>query len=473
VRAHNWPPAIRRALRDRFQVCARAGWSPSSPPDADGPIRCKRPLRGGSQVDLSLLFLEKSIGLLNNSGTLAMLLPAKLIRSLYAGGARELLLGSMELSHIEDHGLDHRSTFDADAFTSIVIAHRPADRAATAPVRVVMRRAGAQPLQFEIPQDDFPLVPGDLRSPWLIAPPNCRSVLRRMQKNGVALGTMHTIRRGIMTGANDVLLIRDVEPKIGNLARIRTEGYHRATSGHTRNAYAAWVEADCLRPVVRGTDVAAWTVTIQRHLIWVPGNDTAGAETPPRLARFLRRHRTRIGFGAGAGEVVRPGSFLTGRRVVWSDLSSDLRAATLPVSMDGLHRRSVPVVPLNTVYYIDAATGDDALLLTALLNSLPVRVFARAIAERAKDAHFRFFAWTMGVVPVPRCWRAPEVSARIIELARTAHQRGVMLIPEQRELDAAVAQALGLSGGDLECLQLFDSWLSQTDLPGSSHERIA
>jgi hypothetical protein len=474
IRAHNWPPAIRRAVRDRFQVCARAGWAPPVARAGDAATGVKRPTGSSGQVDLSLLFLEKSMSLLNERGTLAMLLPAKVLRSLYAGGARELLLSGMELSHIEDHSLDHRSTFEADAFTSVVIAHRASDAPPPpVPVRIVMRRAGTAPLEFCIPADDLPLYPGDLRSPWLIAPPECRVVLRRMQERGVALGSTLDIRRGIMTGANDVLLVRDVEPKIGNLARVRTEGHQRASSRQTRGAYAALVEADCIRPVVRGTDVAAWSAGIERHLLWAPGNDDVRATTPPRLARFLHRHRARIGAGDGAGVMIRPGSLPTGHRVVWSDLASDLRAAALPVSVRGLNGRPVPVVPLNTVYYADVAAADDAMLLAALLNALPVRVFARAIAERAKDAHFRFFAWTMALVPLPPDWRRADGAGRLIALARTAHARQAMLRPEQQELDAIVARAFGLSADELLRLQSFDAWLSQTPTSGRSHERIA
>jgi hypothetical protein len=115
------------------------------------------------------------------------------------------------------------------------------------------------------------------------------------------------------------------------------------------------------------------------------------------------------------------------------------------------------VVPINTVYFI-GLPEPDAHVLCAYLNSLPVRTFARAIAERAKDAHFRFFAWTMALLPLPAGWRTANAEP-LREISRAAHTAGE-IGPEAREkLDAIVARSYGLGATERKALAAFDAWL--------------
>jgi hypothetical protein len=122
----------------------------------------------------------------------------------------------------------------------------------------------------------------------------------------------------------------------------------------------------------------------------------------------------------------------------------------------------VPLIPLNTVYFIATASLRESLLLSAYLNSLPLRVFARAIAERAKDAHFRFFAWTIAVLPLPRDWRSNRIAERLLALATAAHENHCMQPAARRELDRLVASSYGLDDNDVDHLASFDSWLAGT-----------
>jgi hypothetical protein len=458
VRAHRWPPATRRLLRERYRVCSAAGWPAAA--RASG-----TPAGAGAQVDLSLLFLERSIGLLAPGGTLGMLLPAKLFRSLYAGGARELLLQETLIVTVDDHSLDHRMIFDADAFTSVLIANRRfPDDAPRDPVRVTLRRRSQEPLHFCVAPEDLPLVAGDARAPWLLVPPGCRRALRTMQQNGTPVGESLVIRRGVMTGANDVMVVRDVEPKLGDMARIRTDGFHRAVTAQGRRAYSAWVEASTLRPALRGADISAWCARPARHVLWTPANDDAANTAPLRLGRYLRRHRHRLRQqDSTIGALHRLSPHTLGAKVVWSDLAADLRAAAVPSLMRGVAGTMQPVIPLNSVYFIATSSTGDSLLLAAYLNSLPVRVFARAIAERAKDAHFRFFAWTIGVIPLPRDWRSNDQARELLSISAAAHRDGALPVRRRTRLDALVTSAYGIDAAGTDSLAAFDRWL--TDAP--------
>jgi hypothetical protein len=464
VRSHKWPPPLRRLLRERYQVCATAGWPYAA-------AVAGMPHAAGAQVDLSLLFLEKSIRLLAQNGTLGMLLPSKLLRSLYAAGAREMLLQQMQLLVLEDHSLDHRALFDADAFTSVVLARKVAtgtSTAAEAAVRVTLAHAAGPSLQFEVPASELPLRSGDARSPWLLVPPECRAVMRQMQQAGPALGEAVTIRRGAMTGANEVLVVRDVEPRLGDLARIRTEGYYRAATPNGRRAYSGWIEASCLRPALRGADVEAWSASVDRHLIWTPYNNNRLETAPLRLKQFLHRHRSRLGADVHSrGALHRLSGHALGNKVVWSDLAADLRAAAVPAQVRNIAGIRTPVIPLNTVYFIATSSPDESMLLSAYLNSLPLRVFTRAIAERAKDLHFRFFAWTIAVLPIPGDWRTNRHAAPLMAMAQKAHVDGGMSVTERMRLDELVANSYGLNGEQLLHLRGFDDWLRGKAVSGS------
>ena len=61
-----------------------------------------------------MLFLERAVGLLRAGGALGALLPAKAIRSLYAGPARRMVLGSLRLVRLDDYSLDQRALFEEE-----------------------------------------------------------------------------------------------------------------------------------------------------------------------------------------------------------------------------------------------------------------------------------------------------------------------------------------------------------------------
>lgn len=464
VRSHRWPEHL-RAVTDRFEVCRSPAWAAAA--ELTG-----APAAGGAQVDLSLLFLERSLRLLAPGGVLALLLSAKTFRALYGGAARRMLLRDLQLVLIEDHALDQRAIFQADAFAGVLVARKtdgsPAAAGAGA-VRVRLTRRGVDPLEFRLDAADLPLFPDDPTSPWLLAPPAVQGVLRRMQAAGPPLGRHDgfRVRRGVMTGANDVLIFPSVEPKLGGLARVEAEGARRtrrAGSGRAQRRYRAVVETAGLRPLVRGADVDAFRYEVSGHVVWCHDASGKPAEPGPGMQRYLEGHRSsleaRPGYRAGLplGVVFRLGPETVGPKVVWHDLSDTLRAVALPatVRFDGADRE---LIPLNTVYFLPTPDSQTALVLAGLLNSLPVRTAARGVAERAKDARFRFFAWTVSSLPLPLGWRQHRATAAIHELSARAHERSGITPGDQRALDRAAAALYGLEPQALEPLESFDRWL--------------
>jgi hypothetical protein len=476
IRAHRWPERLRRVAALQYEVCRDPGWP--------GVTRATGTMAGsGAQLDLSLLFLERCCRLLAPGGVLAILVPAKMMRALYGGSARRILLRDLEFGMIEDHALDQRSIFRADAFTAVLVLRRPrngavAGRGPTSPpdgtgsgsVRVRMVRRGVEPLEFRTRVADLPLVPGDPASPWIMAPPEVVAVLRTMQRVGGPLGSLPglRVRRGVMTGANDVLVMSSAEPRLGGLSRVEAAGHasSRRRGADSRQAarYRAHVETEALRPLVRGADIDCFRFGVSAHLVWCHDHAGRPISPPRRMERYLQRHRERLerrpGWRQGLplGTIFRLSADTLRPKVAWHDLSDRLRAVALPatVRFDGADRE---LVPLNTVYFLPTDARSDALLLAGILNSLPVSTFARAIAERAKDARFRFFAWTVAWLPLPPLWRSHPAAPEILALSRTGHERGGLDRRRQRRLDRAVASLYGLDGTGLEVLENFDAWL--------------
>lgn len=510
VRSHRWPERLRK-IADRFEVCRAPGWA------AAGELT-GAPIAGGGQVDLSLLFVERALRLLAPGGVLAVLVPAKCFRALYGAAARRMLLRDLQFTLIEDHALDQRAIFRADAFAGVLVgralvsdtgraaggrtggtnaahpgdasAARPGDGAPTAAepdprlVRIRMARRGVEALEFRVAQGDLPLFPDDPASPWLLAPPEVRAVFRRMQAAGPPLGRHPglRVRRGIMTGANDVLIC-SAEPKLGGLSEIEAEGYGRTRRGgassRAAGKYRAAVETAGLRPLVRGADIDAFRYEVSGHVVWCHDERGEPAEPGPRLASYLERHRDRLearsGYRAGLplGVVFRLAPETLGPSVAWHDLSDTLRAVALPatVRFDGADRE---LLPLNTVYFLPAPDEEAGLLLAGLLNSLPVRTFARALAERAKDARFRFFAWTMSSLPLPAAWREHPAAGEIRAISAEAHRARGIQPGGQGRLDRAAAALYGLRPEDVEHLGRFDGWLrGETAGSGSDSRDLA
>src|SRR5262249_20192222 len=95
VRLHHIPAERRATLRRTFETYRHAAWS-------EGAASARAAHGFASQVDLSALFIERALSLLRDGGALALIVPAKLWRSLAGGGVRTLLRDRHELIAVDD-----------------------------------------------------------------------------------------------------------------------------------------------------------------------------------------------------------------------------------------------------------------------------------------------------------------------------------------------------------------------------------
>ncbi len=451
VRTHHWSGAPRRRLIERFRVLREAGWRTGARLAGAG--------RGfGAQLDLSALFVERSLELLRAGGALGFLLPAKLLRSLSAGALRERLLATTTLLELEDCSLAGERLFDATTYplACLLAVGRPQPEH-TVQVRLHGRRA--QPLDFQLSQSRLPLIREDGESPFALAPPPVRAALDCMRAAGPPLGASPAYRpcRGVMTGSNAVY--------VGALVDGATK------DGRTRvrlSDFVVEIETDRLRPALRGEDLLPWRFSTPQLLVWTHDDDGhVLSKLPPATRRHLRKHervlRGRIDLKPGQPywTIFRARPDKWGPRVAWRDIAPAPGAVVVPARTPFLEG-DAPIISLNTVYQIAAASGEDAYFLAAVLNSTVARAYLKAIAERASGGYFRFLGWTVALLPFPD---RRDAAARLlcIEKSRAAHAEGGLPAEEARRLDELVAFLYRLTPEQLSHLRAFDRMLSNPD----------
>ncbi len=435
VRLHRIPADRREGWRRDFLTFRHAAWHAGAAAAGAG-------TGFAAQVDLAALFTERAAALLAPGGTLALLLPLKLWRSLAGGGVRRLLGDVLQLRRLEDWS-EAPAAFDAAVYPSLVVASR-ARVAGVARGTGDARHAPALPcdasnasdtVQLTVHRRDLAIgwsaprrllaVDHSPGAPWLILPPPARAAFARLAKAGPMLAQSAFGRPalGVKCGCNDAFVVDCVEGGVLT-ARIASDGREQE------------VEAALLRPVLRGEHARHWSPRASRaRILWT--HDAAGrplAALPPLAARWLARWRSALtkrtdlrGNRAWWALHRIEGAASDRPRVVWADVSRGPRACILPA-------RS-PVVPLNTCYVVTCRDDVDAAALAALLNSPLAAAWLDALAEPARGGFRRYLGWTVARLPIPDDWE------RARELLAPLGIRGVAgeVVAPDELLDAAIA----------------------------------
>jgi hypothetical protein len=427
VRLHRIPPASRQSLRREFLVYRDAAWRSGAAMAGAG--------RGfAAQVDLAALFVERSYGLVKPRGIVALLLPAKLWRSLAGGGVRALLSKETELLLVEDRG-DSRSGFDAAVYPSLLVCRATPTAPATSStvrceVRSRERTVQWRPVPRAMQLDDTP------GSPWLLAPPEVRRSFECVREHGVPLAKSCFGRPllGVKTGYNDAFIVR-VDSVNAGIAAI------------SANQRCSTIESEMLRPALRGESLGSEREGRPEHIVWP--HDSRGRalkSLPPLAERWLAHYR---------GELSRRTDLHSRKewwclfrtesaanhtpRVIWADIGRRPRAVVADAGD--------AVVPLNTCYVVPCSTLLDARALAGLINGPLVAAWLDLIAEPARGDYRRYLGWTMALLPIPSEWSSARAT-----LARAGAD-------DAERLDASLT-AYGINREDVEPLL---SWNRPSD----------
>lgn len=460
VRPHHLRPHLRRALRARYGSARNGAWAAGADLAGAGP-------GFASQVDLAALFVERGLELLRPGGILAFLIPAKLAHALYGGGLRARLLEHTSLLLLDDHSRDDARLFQAVTYPLVMVCRKePPASGHRTELTLRTRRRIAVPSTTR--QKTLPIWPADPASPWCLVPEDVRRVIARMVEAGPPLARAgFTPARGIFTGANHIYCLASVQALGNGTCRVTAEGY-RVAAPRGRAGFRANVEPDVVLPLLRGEDIRAWRQRPSGWILFTHDHKTGGPLTrlPPGVARYLRQHegalrrRKDLRPADPVWTVFRVTCPKLGPCVAWRDLGERLEAVTLPGLPTG-------PVPLNTVYLIPTPAPDTAHALAALFNSRLVSAFLRTFAERAASGFLRFFAWTVGCLPLPGGWFPLEKRLqRLAEIGERGHAQSGLTPREAEELEALVTELYGLSSEDIALFLPFDAG---TNAPRSAH----
>jgi hypothetical protein len=373
VRLHNIPARSRARLRENFAVFRHAAWEP-------GALGAGAGHGFAAQVDLSALFVERSIDLLAPGGTLSVLLPSKLWRSLAGGGLRRFLAEHAPPVLIDDLA-ESDAAFDAAVYPSLLVAVKGA---ASSSITCTHRRRDTV-LRWTTERSALAF-DGSPGSPWVLAPPDARRGFDRLRRGAATLTTSVAGRPllGVKCGLNEAFVVAD---------------------GST-------LDGESLRPLVRGETLTPWRVAPSERIVWTHASDGAPLRTlPAAVMHHLASYRRALGARSdlrGAlpwWSLFRTESARTDlARVIWADVGRTVRAAFVAPGDK--------TVALNSCYVLRCPTPDDALALVALLNSPLASAWLSLVAEPARGGYHRYLGWTMAMLPVPRDWeRARSILA--------------------------------------------------------------
>ncbi len=422
VRLHRIPEVTRKRFRDTYEVFRSAQWQSGA--------RTARAAPGfASQVDLSALFVERSLALLKPGGTMALLLPAKLWRSLSGGGVRQLLATRASVVHLEDAS-ESRHTFDAVVYPSLLVARSETQ---TQGLTVVVHGPdGERTWPTTLERSAFDATAG---APWVLLPPDARRAFERIRAAGTALALtpFGAPRLGVKSGCNAAFLVRRVDEVRGFAAVIDSAGE------------SGCVESNLLRPALKGDSLRAWRVAESgTHIVWTHDDNGPLMQLPRRTADWLSRHRGALVQRADAKGNKRwwtlfrvDAADARRTRMVWADFGKRPRALVLPAGDN--------TVPLNTCYVLPCEDPTDAWALAAILNSRIAAAWLNAIAEPARGGYRRYLGWTVGQLPIPTSWATVRESLAKSGKAAAAG-RG------DSHIDDCVRAAYGVDAGDLAAL---------------------
>lgn len=371
VRRQRIEPSLRIALDRRYRSFGSSGFD---------------------QTDLSVAFVERAILLSKQRGTISMLLPAKLATARYAIALRRLIAQECSIRRVQDFSRSARRMFEADTF----------------PLALTLLRATEEPedlVQLSREESQFEFRSSALRlgdgSRWFLGPPSIGAISQRLTK---AFPTLReSLGReplmGIKTGANsrfffpELHLRKEYASPPGTAIRIPYANLVRAVRGRDVEEFRAKDSCWMLLPPRQVPRVSSpqWLIRLAELL-----------ETPPETLQLSYLRPEHLGL-----------------KVAWKDLSRGLRAAVVRESVE-IEGRSVPLVPNQTLYFLDCSSEDEAHALAAFLNSRLVRALALVGAEPAKDDHQRYYGSHVALLPLPPLKLGGDEWAQLTALGQRA-----------------------------------------------------
>ncbi len=329
-------------------------------------------------MDISAVFVEKSLQCVRPKGIVSMLVPNKLFYAPSYIRFRNYANEHAELLEINDLS-GQRDMFDASTYPASLILKKPFGASRRAPIK-------------------WPSEPSDK------GPSAFRRIRFRMRDRFV-------VKRGICTGANHLYIGKVIEQKPD------------VSFVQFGNGEIAGIETGLLHPVIRGSALKAYSYTESETIVFTHDTrfpERAAESLPAHALRWFDGHADALNRRRNARKSSVYGlcgcsSHLKSPKVVWRDISEKLEACFV---------HDPECIPINTIYYIPVDDENTGYLLAAYLNSTMVRDWCYARAAHAQNGYRRYFAWV--VEDLPYLMHAPDESqnqilVQIVELSKLCH----------------------------------------------------
>ncbi len=448
VRIHNVDEQLRKRIAEKYAFYGKkAGWNPRLK-------KTRIPFR--EQVDYSIAFVEAALRYLKEGGFFGFVITSNVVRSLYAGAMRNKLLQDTKLLQIIDYSLTKVELFEGAQNAPLIIIFQKIRPEKEHKVKMKLINRLDQSIYWEIEQAALPLYKDDLYSPWIMVPPEVLSVIRKMQSAGPRLGDVFLLSMGIKTAANDVFFVEDFElADRPNLVIAFTK------KGKVR------IEHEVLRPILRGRDIDAWLYAPQGYIIWThdDNNGKVLPKLPPNAENYFnQQHIKRILVkrsdyrkGYPPWIIFRVSQDKLNDKVAWQMIARYIEAAYIPAEFDDKRLGKRKLIVDHSVYFVNAE--DCALEIAGLLNSTPARVYASAFVNRTGAVYLQFFAWIIGLIPIPKTIILGKAK-NIADISRQLHEVKGNNPSLVEKLDKEIAKLYGISNAELHNVKTFFKFFS-------------
>ena len=341
-------------------------------------------------ADVYCYFIEKAIELQNKRGILSLITSNSYLRAEYGAPIRELLKSKNML-------LSVLSIEDSQVFESvivnvaIIVSRKPTNLTDDFCVVVNSPFSGNSFEEF-VKSDSFNYPQAYFGSKsWNLVEPKLVELQRKLESSGKTLEQLNTkIRLGVATGSNEAYLID--EDKKRELCE--------------KNP----VNAEIIKPILRGRDISRYSYTLARQYILLAKNGVNVERDYPEIYKHLESFGDKFRNRGAQGQHwtnLRACSFYDDfkkEKIVWIELT-DLGQFALC---------NEEVYLLNSAYFLLPPSGMDSKFLLGVLNSRAIRFYLGLVAETSGMGTSRWINNYVKDFPIPVV--ATEQQAPIIQL---------------------------------------------------------
>jgi hypothetical protein len=463
------PERVPQEYRNKiFQMMKRSGFLLPYNPHF---IQKQPGFKGASeQFTACLPFMARALeNYLKPKGRLAFLLTSSLLRSLNAGGFREQL-GIFNLERIDDLTLHTKIHEGATcwAFIPVVVNEKTAVPKEISYNYYIPRKEPREPEKapdflvktWKIKRKDLLLDVKSERSPWFCGPKSIVNVFRKMQSH-MRLGDRYRLSMGIKTSANNIYFLESIRRTEPGIVAANTIGGKQVN-----------LEDSTVFPLVRGRNIRAWNFDYKYVLVphtppsWTPIPEAVAVQQYKEMYEHVakKEHKkillARDDYAADKGPFYMifrlSRSKVEKWKVAYAEVGTRLEACVIPSKLQDeiIGERNIMVD--HSAYFITCEKKEEALYLTAILNSAPVRAFSYCFGRPKGGVPFRAFTgWTVSIIPFPSYNKDDDSCAKIVELSqRATNLHDSDELPEVEEsIDVQCARLYGLSDSELSELR--------------------